>query len=232
MGLNKRNPGISSKVKSATSLLSPSPTRPVLLLSAPSRSSLGCLLHRHCETKVMTEKLLARVESKGYKKGAHREKDSTRDDKRHIGKAKNDQNMALDCYILQGIRVSRLLQRSVLARPKSDGHSQKCKYSLQQKLPILDEASSRQRFLREGVDAPDLATAKDFLYFYIATRLLPNLNHSRFRFGSKPVPQPKHKRGHTQGCTILFPDQDQCTHHIFCPMIRSFRVSDIRPISD
>jgi hypothetical protein len=43
------------------------------------------------------------------------------------------------------------------------------KDSLQRGLPIPDEASARQSYLCEGVDVPDLATAKDFLRFYIAT---------------------------------------------------------------
>jgi hypothetical protein len=43
------------------------------------------------------------------------------------------------------------------------------KYSLQRGLPTHDEASARQHCLREGVGAPDLATAKDFLRFHIAT---------------------------------------------------------------
>jgi hypothetical protein len=43
------------------------------------------------------------------------------------------------------------------------------KDSLQRGLPIPDEASARQHCLREGVNAPDLATVKDFLRFHIAT---------------------------------------------------------------
>jgi hypothetical protein len=43
------------------------------------------------------------------------------------------------------------------------------KGTLQPGLPIPDEASSRQHCLYTGVDAPDLATVKDFLRFYIAT---------------------------------------------------------------
>ena len=36
-------------------------------------------------------------------------------------------------------------------------------------LPLPDEAMARECCLREGVDAPDLATVKDFLRFYVAT---------------------------------------------------------------
>lgn len=43
------------------------------------------------------------------------------------------------------------------------------KDTLQPGLPIPDEASARQHCLCTGVDAPDLATVKDFLRFYIAT---------------------------------------------------------------
>jgi hypothetical protein len=36
-------------------------------------------------------------------------------------------------------------------------------------LPIPDEASARQRCLHKGVNAPDLATVKDFLRFHAAS---------------------------------------------------------------
>ena len=41
--------------------------------------------------------------------------------------------------------------------------------SVQRGLPPPDEDSARQCCLRSGVEAPDLATVKDFLRFYIAT---------------------------------------------------------------
>jgi len=47
--------------------------------------------------KVTAEEL---PESNGYKRRAHREKDSTRGDKRHIDKTKEDQNAALVRYVL------------------------------------------------------------------------------------------------------------------------------------
>lgn len=50
--------------------------------------------------KVTAEELLARAESNGYKRGAYREKDSTRDENRHQDKTKKDQNAALDRYVL------------------------------------------------------------------------------------------------------------------------------------
>lgn len=50
--------------------------------------------------KVTAEELLARAESNGYKRGAYQEKDSTRDENRHIDKTKKDQNTALDRYVL------------------------------------------------------------------------------------------------------------------------------------
>jgi hypothetical protein len=48
-------------------------------------------------------------------------------------------------------------------------HSEMQKDSRQRGLPIPDEANARHHSLRKGVDAPDLATVKDFLRFYIAT---------------------------------------------------------------
>jgi hypothetical protein len=50
--------------------------------------------------KAMAEELHAQAESNGYKRGAHRAKDNTRDDKRHINKTKKDQSAALDRYLL------------------------------------------------------------------------------------------------------------------------------------
>jgi hypothetical protein len=42
------------------------------------------------------------------------------------------------------------------------------KDALQRGLPALDEACARYHCLREGVEAPDLATAKDFFGYYIS----------------------------------------------------------------
>jgi hypothetical protein len=74
-------------------------TRSVSLLSAPSCSShaFSTVMEKR---KAMAEELRAQAESNGYKRRAHREKDSTRDDKRHIHKTKKDQNVALDRYLL------------------------------------------------------------------------------------------------------------------------------------
>lgn len=49
----------------------------------------------------------------------------------------------------------------------------------QQGLPVPDEEAARERCLRPGIAAPDLATVKDFLRFYIAT--------SRPRLAEKPT---------------------------------------------
>jgi hypothetical protein len=48
----------------------------------------------------MAEELRARAESNGYNRGAHRENDSTRENKRHINKTKKGQNAALDRCVL------------------------------------------------------------------------------------------------------------------------------------
>ena len=70
-----------------------------ILTSAPSRSSHAFSIVME-KWKAMAEELLGRDESNGYKRGAHREKDTTRDDKMHINKTKKDQNAALDRYVL------------------------------------------------------------------------------------------------------------------------------------
>ena len=54
------------------------------------------------------------------------------------------------------------------------------KDALEQDLPMSDEACARHLCLRRGVEAPDLATVKDFFRFYIAT--------SYGRIVAKPTP--------------------------------------------
>src|SRR5947209_8387461 len=41
--------------------------------------------------------------------------------------------------------------------------------ALQKGLPVLDQAAVRERVLVKNVEAPDLATVKDFFRFYTAT---------------------------------------------------------------
>jgi hypothetical protein len=43
------------------------------------------------------------------------------------------------------------------------------KDAFQRDLPAPDEACARHHCLHQGVEAPDLATIKDFFRFYIAT---------------------------------------------------------------
>ena len=56
--------------------------------------------------KVTAVELLARVESNGYKRGARRENNNTRDQKKYTNKTKRGQDPALDRYILQDIDIS------------------------------------------------------------------------------------------------------------------------------
>jgi hypothetical protein len=49
--------------------------------------------------KATAEELLARAESKGYKRGAHQEEDSTRDNRKHNDKTKMNQDVVLDRYV-------------------------------------------------------------------------------------------------------------------------------------
>ena len=63
-------------------------------------SSNGLLHHHHSETKSTVEELLARAESNGYKREAHREEDSTQDNGKYNDKTKRNQNAVLDRYVL------------------------------------------------------------------------------------------------------------------------------------
>jgi hypothetical protein len=47
--------------------------------------------------KATAEELL---ESNGYKRGAHREKDGAQDNRKHNDKTRRNQNLALDSYVL------------------------------------------------------------------------------------------------------------------------------------
>jgi hypothetical protein len=51
--------------------------------------------------KATAEELEARAESNGYKRGAHRERDSTRDNGKHNKKTKRNQNSVLDRYVVR-----------------------------------------------------------------------------------------------------------------------------------
>ena len=50
--------------------------------------------------KITAEELLTRAESNDYKRGAYREKDSARDNRKHNKKTKTNQNVVLDRYTL------------------------------------------------------------------------------------------------------------------------------------
>jgi hypothetical protein len=63
------------------------------LPTAPAFTIMG-------KRKATAEELKARAESNGYKRGAHREKDSTRDNGKHNKKTRGNQNSVLDRYVL------------------------------------------------------------------------------------------------------------------------------------
>ena len=50
--------------------------------------------------KITGDELSARAKANGYQRGAHQDKDSFRDQNKHVDKAKRDQNAALDRYVL------------------------------------------------------------------------------------------------------------------------------------
>jgi hypothetical protein len=65
-----------------------------LLLPLPTAAFSTTMAKR----KATAEELEAQAESNGYKRGAHREKDSTRDNGKH-NKTKRNQNSVLDRYV-------------------------------------------------------------------------------------------------------------------------------------
>jgi hypothetical protein len=79
----------------------------LVLLVAIALSLSTFLFHRrflHPTTnmarKATGDELSARAKENGYQRGAHRDKDSLRDQNKHVDKAKKDQNGALDREVL------------------------------------------------------------------------------------------------------------------------------------
>jgi hypothetical protein len=56
--------------------------------------------------KVTGDDLSALGKENGYQRGVHRDKDSLRDQNKHVDKVEKDQNVALDRYVLYGGLVS------------------------------------------------------------------------------------------------------------------------------
>jgi len=94
--------------------------------------------------------LRARAEANGYKRGAHVEKDQVKNQNKHNSKTKRNHDNTLRRYVLW--QLSEIEHD----RTKRD-------------LPIPSEDEVHAQYLHEGVEAPDLATLKDFFRFYIAT---------------------------------------------------------------
>ncbi|KAN0069234.1 Protein of unknown function (DUF3435) domain containing protein [Elaphomyces granulatus] len=96
------------------------------------------------------ELLLARAEANGYQRGAHREADEVCGRDKHVSKTKKNQDATLRRYILWRLGAMR-------------------KEYAQKGLSPPDEETARCQYLGRNVTAPDLATVKDFIRFYIAT---------------------------------------------------------------
>lgn len=95
------------------------------------------------------DKLLARAEANGYKMGEHREEDEVRDRYKYVKKPKTDRLSADAEGQLESRRdAERLCPERATGSGRGHGPKQ---------------------YLREGVDAPDPATVKDFLCFHVAT---------------------------------------------------------------
>jgi hypothetical protein len=65
-----------------------------LLLSLPTAASTTMP-----KRMLTAEELEAQAESNGYRRGAHREKDSARGDGKHNDKTRRNQNVVLDRYV-------------------------------------------------------------------------------------------------------------------------------------
>jgi hypothetical protein len=94
--------------------------------------------------KATAEELEARAKSNGYKRGAHREKDSTRDNGKHNKKTKRNQNSVLDRYVLY-LSACAIFDADMIHTGWTLLEMRKD--ALQRGLPAPDEACARHRCL-------------------------------------------------------------------------------------
>jgi len=87
-------------------------------------------------------RLLAWAEANKYKRGAHREQDKVKDDRKHNKKTKQNHNYTLNRYVLWHLGD---IERDHASRG----------------LPPPNEADVRAQCLRRGIEVPDLAMVKD-----------------------------------------------------------------------
>jgi hypothetical protein len=64
--------------------------------------------------KTTADELNARAKANGYQRGAHRDKDSLRDQNKHVDKVKKDQDAALHRYVCERAFVITPLKRLIL----------------------------------------------------------------------------------------------------------------------
>ncbi|KAK5332099.1 hypothetical protein LTR93_001104 [Exophiala xenobiotica] len=103
-----------------------------------------------CSRPQTAAELRARAVARGYERGAHQEKDSLRKQRRHNDKTTKTQNATLHRYVLW-----TLLEMQDSA--------------LRHWLPPPDEEQAGEHCLRPDIEAPDLATIRDFMRFYATT---------------------------------------------------------------
>ncbi|KIW99701.1 uncharacterized protein Z518_11114 [Rhinocladiella mackenziei CBS 650.93] len=96
------------------------------------------------------DELVARAAARGYKRGAHIEKDKVRKQGKHNSTTKTNQNATLHRYDLWTLYELR-------------------DTAIQQGLSPPNEEMAREHCLRPEMKVPDLATIKDFIRFYAAT---------------------------------------------------------------
>ncbi len=92
--------------------------------------------------------LLAQAEASGYKRGAHKEQDQVKDERRHNDVIKKNHQSTLNRYILWQLAY---IERN---------HTER-------RLAILSEEEIHAQYLGCDIKLPDLITVKDFLCFYI-----------------------------------------------------------------
>jgi hypothetical protein len=123
------------------------------------------------------DKLLAQAEANGYRMGAYREEDSVRDRHKHVKKTVEEHNKVLKRYVLCGPSSPFFPCLSGKREFGADAEAPLPRWNLLRKKMDCaregrgapDEDTVREQCLGKGVEAPDLATVKDFLRFRAAS---------------------------------------------------------------
>lgn len=115
------------------------------------------------------EEYHANAQANGYERGAYREKDRYRVKTEYKEKVMTEQDKILRRYIMLEVLCLGSLRLSMLILVTRWQLPELQRDFIAKGLQPPDEAPAVKHYLGNGVEAPDLATVKDFFRFYVAT---------------------------------------------------------------